>query len=90
MAFLGQGMNVVSSGGSGAAARRNLVNLWIVVYAFVGSQMAWTLRPFVGAPSMRFELFRQLGGNFYFSPSGCRTLETCVSRVWRESGSRGA
>jgi hypothetical protein len=27
--------------------------------------MAWTLRPFIGAPSMKFELFRQLGGNFY-------------------------
>ena len=37
----------------------------IVLYAFVGSQMAWTLRPFIGAPSMKFELFRQLGGNFY-------------------------
>ena len=34
-------------------------------YAFVGSEMAWTLRPFIGAPSMEFELFRQLGGNFY-------------------------
>jgi hypothetical protein len=27
--------------------------------------MAWTMRPFIGAPSMQFELFRQLGGNFY-------------------------
>jgi hypothetical protein len=41
------------------------VYLWIVVYAFVGSQMAWTLRPFVGAPGLGFELFRQPGGNFY-------------------------
>jgi hypothetical protein len=35
------------------------------VYAFVGSQMAWTIRPFIGAPGTPFELFRQLGGNFY-------------------------
>ena len=49
----------------GAVARRNVVRLWILVYAFVGSQMAWTLRPFVGAPGLEFELFRQLGGNFY-------------------------
>jgi hypothetical protein len=64
--FLSQGMQIVSSGGKeGAAARRRVVWLWIVVYAFVGSQMAWTLRPFIGAPSMQFELFRQLGGNFY-------------------------
>src|SRR5512142_2163625 len=64
--FLVQGMHLVSAGSrEGVAARRNLVRLWIVVYAFVGSQVAWTLRPFVGAPTMKFELFRQLGGNFY-------------------------
>ena len=49
----------------GTQTRRYVVYLWIVVYAFVGSQMAWTLRPFVGAPGLSFELFRQLGGNFY-------------------------
>ena len=64
--FLSQGMQVVSAAGQeGASARSNVVRLWIVVYAFVGSQMAWTLRPFIGAPSIQFELFRQLGGNFY-------------------------
>ncbi len=64
--FLSQGMRVVSSSGDeGTKARRNVVRLWILIYAFVGSQMAWTLRPFIGAPSMEFELFRQLGGNFY-------------------------
>ncbi|MCJ7738093.1 MAG: actin-binding WH2 domain-containing protein [Anaerolineae bacterium] len=64
--FLGQGMQIVSVGGlDGAKARRNILRLWILVYAFVGSQMAWTLRPFIGAPSLEFELFRQLGGNFY-------------------------
>jgi hypothetical protein len=64
--FLSQGMRVVSaSSRQGAGARQNVVRLWILVYAFVGSQMAWTLRPFVGAPGLEFELFRQLGGNFY-------------------------
>jgi len=64
--FLSQGMRIVSAAGKeGAGARRNVVRLWILIYAFVGSQMAWTLRPFIGAPSMKFELFRQLGGNFY-------------------------
>jgi hypothetical protein len=56
--FLGEGMRIVG-------ARSRVVTLWVLMYAFVGSQMAWTLRPFIGAPSMRFELFRQLGGNFY-------------------------
>ena len=64
--FLSQGMNIISTGGKeGAGARRWVVRLWILVYAFVGSQMAWTIRPFIGAPGMPFELFRQLGGNFY-------------------------
>jgi hypothetical protein len=64
--FLSQGMQVVSaSSQDGGKARRRVLRLWILVYAFVGSQMAWTLRPFIGAPSMRFELFRHLGGNFY-------------------------
>ena len=60
--FLSQGMRIVSEG---VRARRRVVWLWILLYAFVGSQMAWTLRPFVGAPGLPFELFRQLGGNFY-------------------------
>ncbi len=64
--FLVQGMRLVSASGTeGANARLMVVRLWILVYAFVGSQVAWTLRPFIGAPSMKFELFRQLGGNFY-------------------------
>jgi hypothetical protein len=59
-------LDIVSTAGEeGAASWRIVVRLWIIVYAFVGSQMAWTLRPFIGAPSMDFELFRQLGGNFY-------------------------
>jgi hypothetical protein len=64
--FLSHGMRIVSyGGGEGTGARRTVVWLWILLYAFVGSQMAWTLRPFVGAPGLPFELFRQLGGNFY-------------------------
>jgi hypothetical protein len=64
--FLTQGMRIVSvSGKEGAGARQNVVRLWILIYAFVGSQMAWTLRPFIGAPGLQFELFRQPGGNFY-------------------------
>jgi len=63
---LSQGMRIVSAAGKeGAWARRWVMCCGFIVYAFVGSQMAWTLRPFIGAPSMKFELFRQLGGNFY-------------------------
>ncbi len=66
VAFLGQGVRIVSAAGKeGSGARRRVLWMWILIYAFVGSQMAWALRPFIGAPSMQFEFFRQLGGNFY-------------------------
>lgn len=64
--FLYQGIKVVSGEeAEGATLRKWVLIAWMFVYAFVGSQMAWTLRPFIGAPGVPFELFRQLGGNFY-------------------------
>jgi len=64
--FLYQGMKVMSgSEKEGATTRKWVLIFWMFVYAFVGSQMAWTIRPFIGAPGSPFELFRQLGGNFY-------------------------
>jgi hypothetical protein len=64
--FLYQGIKVVSgSETEGAGSRKFVLIAWMFVYAFVGSQMAWTIRPFIGAPGTPFELFRQLGGNFY-------------------------
>jgi hypothetical protein len=64
--FLGQGMRIVADVGTeGEENRRWVLRMWILLYAFVGSQLAWTIRPFIGAPSIQFELFRQLGGNFY-------------------------
>ena len=64
--FLSQGMRIVAdNGNTGESSRRWVLRLWMFLYAFVGSQLAWTIRPFIGAPSIQFELFRQLGGNFY-------------------------
>ncbi|HLF24741.1 MAG TPA: actin-binding WH2 domain-containing protein [Anaerolineae bacterium] len=66
MVFLVQGMRIVSADSAeGASARHWVLRLWILVYAFVGSQMAWTLRPYIGFPGTLFEPIRQLGGNFY-------------------------
>lgn len=50
-----------------AAAAGRLFMLWFVVYAFVGSQMAWLLRPFIGSPGLPFEFLRRREGelNFY-------------------------
>lgn len=49
----------------GLRMRQNILYIWVVLFGFVGSQLAWTLRPFFGAPDTPFELFRGLGGNFY-------------------------
>ena len=47
------------------SARNKFLFCWLILYAFVGTQLAWTFRPFFGAPDMPFEFIRQLGGNFY-------------------------
>ncbi len=67
MVFLSHGMRVVSASDKeeGTKMRSLVLYVWIVLYAFVGSQMAWTLRPFIGYPDAKFELIRELGGNFY-------------------------
>jgi len=41
-----------------------ILTMWIIIYMFVGTQLAWTLRPFVGAKG-DFALFRDIEGNFY-------------------------
>ncbi|HKK21723.1 MAG TPA: hypothetical protein VJ983_09640, partial [candidate division Zixibacteria bacterium] len=38
---------------------------WIVIIAFVGIQLAWNLRPFMGDRNEPFKLFRKYEGNFY-------------------------
>ncbi len=53
---------------SGAEAARRLrlpLSLYLLVFGCVGSQLAWVLRPFIGSPSLGFELFRALEGNIF-------------------------
>lgn len=38
--------------------------IWIAIYMFVGTQLAWSLRPFVGETGT-FAWFREIDGNFY-------------------------
>jgi hypothetical protein len=42
-----------------------LLYIWIILFGFVGTQLAWTLRPFFGSPNKPFELFRDIEGTFY-------------------------
>jgi hypothetical protein len=42
-----------------------LLYIWIALFGFVGTQLAWTLRPFFGSPDQPFEPFREIEGTFY-------------------------
>jgi len=64
LTFLVSGMSHVQQEDK-RTPRSFILRMWIFVYGFVGTQMAWTLRPFLGAPGYPFQIFRQLGGNFY-------------------------
>jgi hypothetical protein len=45
---------------------RTLLRFWLILYAFVGIQSAWVLRPFIGNPGMRVQFFREEAwGNAY-------------------------
>jgi hypothetical protein len=53
-------------GGSRAVANR-VVFAWLAGNLFLGSQLSWILRPFIGAPGLPVQFFREhpLEGNFY-------------------------
>ncbi len=45
---------------------RQMLWTWLAIYIFIGIQMAWVLRPFVGAPGAPVQFFReQSWGNAY-------------------------
>lgn len=49
-----------------SSRHRLLLRFWFVLYAFVGIQMAWVLRPFIGDPHQPVEFFRSgAWGNAY-------------------------
>jgi len=42
-----------------------IMRLWAVLFGFVGIQMAWNLRPFLGDRNQPFRVIGQYQGNFY-------------------------
>lgn len=50
-----------------AADRRAAVvfRVWVVLFVFVGVQMSWVLRPFIGHPDLPFAWFRNRESNFF-------------------------
>lgn len=66
--FLRQGLEIVTERedeAEGIKTRRLIFVIWVLLYGFVGTQMAWTLSPFLGDPTHEFILFSQHGGSFY-------------------------
>jgi hypothetical protein len=60
---------------------RTLVRVWIILYAFVGIQMGWVLRPFIGQPGSPTTFFREgAWGNAY--------VEVWDKAVWATRGGR--
>lgn len=54
----------------GLALGRNVVvvfRCWVIVFALVGAQMSWVLRPFIGNPHEPFMWFRPRYSNFFES-----------------------
>lgn len=47
--------------------RVGLLPVWLLLYGFVGVQLGWALRPFVGIPGETFRLFRSVEGDFWSS-----------------------
>jgi hypothetical protein len=66
VSFLYQAMRPIAGENEAADTvkiRNTILQYWLVLYGFVGSQLGWTLRPFFGAPGS-FEVFRPKDGNF--------------------------
>jgi hypothetical protein len=63
LSFLRQGMRHIQRDAMDVRQGRILMT-WLVIYAFVGTQMAWALRPFFGVPDEPFVILRSDGGTF--------------------------
>jgi hypothetical protein len=44
---------------------KRVFRIWILIYALVGAQMGWVLRPFIGDPHSPFAWFRARQANFF-------------------------
>jgi hypothetical protein len=44
---------------------KRVFRIWILIYALVGAQMGWVLRPFIGDPQSPFAWFRARQANFF-------------------------
>jgi hypothetical protein len=60
-----------------------IFKIWVVILAFVSSQLAWNLRPFIGSRDLPQELFRTKQSNFYVAvmQSAANLFKSSVEQV---------
>ena len=58
-----------------------MLRTWIFIYVFVGIQMAWVLRPFVGDPLRPVQFFRE--------DSWSNAYEVVAQMIWEVLAGRG-
>ncbi|QEH34804.1 hypothetical protein OJF2_33470 [Aquisphaera giovannonii] len=63
------------------AKHRWLLRAWIVIYVFVGVQMGWVLRPFIGDPRAPVQFFRE--------DSWSNAYEVVLRMAWDVLAGRG-
>jgi hypothetical protein len=56
-----------AQGAKASMTERTVFQVWTVIYAVVGAQMGWILRPFIGDPNRAFTLFRERQSNFFIA-----------------------
>lgn len=44
-----------------------VTRIWVILFALVGAQMSWVLRPFIGSPTAPFEWLRKRESNFFIA-----------------------
>lgn len=49
------------------AIGKGLLLAWLVLYSFVGMELAWIMRPYIGNPDESLQVFRARSGNIYES-----------------------
>jgi len=62
--ILGDALPSAEGRGGGRRGLRLVFSAWMLIYAAVGAQMAWILRPLVGAPNLPQQLLRNTESNF--------------------------
>jgi len=59
------GLRIPWPGPAKASKARDVFRVWVILYALVGAQMGWILRPFILDPKLEFVLFRGRQANIF-------------------------